>query len=110
MEEDWTVERLDALPECTTVSYMTEGTGWTIVKGKGDAWFYVLLGRMRTSEHILTSAVPGSIRVVSVPVDALLSDETVRAASGGHALGPTNSLVRIVLGDAVAHVTGESLR
>ena len=71
---DWTAERLDALPEVAVVKIRNT----PFVKELG-AW--AAAGHLNTTpvEHLLRYS--SEIRVVSVPVEALLSDEAVRAAA-----------------------------
>lgn len=111
---DWTEEWLDALPEGTLIEcdlspYPTKHEwfvridgDWEILRGM-DVW---------SSKEVLSELASGSIRVVSVPVDALLSDETIRAYANRLA-GETHRLVLygeadIALRAAIAHVTGET--
>ena len=106
---EWTVERLRALPEKTVVlAAMGNPPDWMyLVLIRGAWWVLGYPDKYRTEDFVLYFDM-SSIRVVSVPVNALLADETVRAAAGGHALGPSNSQARIVLGQAIAHATGET--
>lgn len=103
-----TAERLAALPEGTGIAYDTEGTTWWLVKSKGDAWFYVLQRRIRTSAQVLDMADPGSVRVVSVPVDALLNPKTAQFASRDPHGAAFDPFADRTLRRAVAHVTGET--
>lgn len=107
MTAEWTAERLDALPEGAVIRWTEDG--YPEIAIRGDRSWRLLSGHEIYSETVGEDADPGSIRVVSVPVDALLSDETMRAAGEGHYLGQPNSRVRTALHLAVAHITGEAL-
>lgn len=125
MSAEWTAARLDALPEWTVVTW-TEGTypraGVCIdhvIRGLADATY--------TAVTLIEDADPGSIRVVSVPIDALLSDEALLAAAKAEVAevwdheGDTWNLgddeyrdmqlgiATLGLRAAIAHVTGEAL-
>lgn len=109
----WTAERLDALPEGTVICW-TEVGGMRCMgvrsQSRAHDWLEAspMGGRYR-HESLLRYADPGSLRVVSVPIDALLSDETVwTSARHPQLLGKSVSIARDVLTRAVARITGEA--
>lgn len=90
---DWSAERLDALPEGTVIAW--EECGFTVHAATEDGSWWVIGGdRIRDRQNILIWASPGSIRVVSVPVNALLT-----------AVGPAS---RAIIRGAIDTVTGEA--
>lgn len=122
---EWTADRLDALPEGTVIvvtwrsafprGYMHLGSGlWSDDLGARDVdceW---------TSED-LASYGPHSIRVMSVPVDALLTDEAILAAAKAaeeaqgwpwyglatHHQQVALAAAAVAVRAAIAHITGE---
>lgn len=110
---EWTVERLDALPEgvvitWTETDYYYDPPLVTPYKAcrLGESWVDSSSDSYG-SGYVTEDADPGTIRVVSVPIDALLADETVwHSGSHPHLLGKSVDIPRSVLMAAVAHVTG----
>lgn len=97
---NWTTKRLDALPEGTVVAWEGAFNSWALHDTPGNLYGWLSdTGEMWSSAEIVKSR--GSIRVVSVPVDALLSDETIRASHG------QGDLADEIIRAAVAHVIGE---
>lgn len=103
---EWTIERLDALPDGTVI----EANVTEVERFVRDGRWWVEVGhRIRWSSHDLVgnqATYPNqpehlTIRVVSVPVEALLGDEALWAPGrvGG---GDPYELVAA----AVAHATG----
>ena len=104
---EWTAERLEALPDGTVIEACDQEF-WLCPDGwlDGD-------GGCLTSEDLIADTDPGSIRVVSVPIDALLSDEAIEAALPEW-ISPTMRPVgvdrrRALIRAAIAHVTGGEL-
>ena len=110
---EWTAERLLGLPERVVVeltwrsgyvsTYIRVGTGWQEVDP--------ISLQVISSHSLAAGSTSGSIRVVSVPVDALLSDETVAVTAVG-LWGPdagqySRRIAGVALRGAIAHVTGE---
>ena len=109
MSNEWSVERLDALPEWTLITWSEddgyhEGVSAHKLRKPGAWDVHYYGGDTVYSEGIIAEADPGSIRVVSVPVDALLSEGAVGAA---HQVipGVHPDIVREVLRAAIAHIT-----
>ena len=100
---EWTVERLDALPEGTVIEWLDSGVELTAVKQEEGRWHLVRHTYYEYPEDIIEEAAPGSIRVVSVPIDALLADEAVHAWD----MHPADAYETIRA--AVEHVIGETL-
>lgn len=86
-------EHLDALPEGTVIAWEESGFIHAATKD-GGSWYLIGGGWIRERQNILTWASPGSIRVVSVPVNALLT-----------AVGPAS---RAIIRGAIDTVTGEA--
>lgn len=109
---DWTAARLHEQPELTIIEYARDTADLTAVRvdyGDGDDWLVLDSGDCLSSAELLEDADHGSIRVVSVPVAALLSDETVwHSGKHPHLLGKSVEIPRSVLKSAIAHVTGGS--
>lgn len=138
----WTAERLDALPEGAVVAIWPSGFFTKDSDGAPDRpWAYSRGGRESSRGLVLESVNEdtgsGSVRVVSVPVNALLSDHLFgmiasrleAAWDDGNAMGldgwngpdrgaepdeyAINKRARMVdrlvdeLAAAIAHVTGE---
>lgn len=119
---EWTARKLDDLPDGTVITWTEDGEESYPPVGirTKDGWEVSYYGDDVLSGGILREADPGSIRVVSVPIDALLDDEAVRVAAIAslNRLGVTPEDVSIdaeaqglgdVLRAAIAHVTGEAL-
>ena len=110
---DWTSERLDALPWGVTLRYLTDNSDETAMRS-ADGW-RVFIGYQ---PYLLTSAeLAGRITegiVVSVPVDALLSDEAIDAVSDAastwilHGVPGNPSFPLHIVRAAIAHVTGDA--
>lgn len=102
---EWTAEKLDVLPEGTGIRW-TEDT-YPEVAVQQKRW-RTLSGLALHSEQILEDADPGSIRVMSVPVDALLSAESAWLLSGELNAPLLASDIAPAMAALVAHITGES--
>lgn len=112
---DWTADRLAAQPEDTMIRLTFGGEPGRATRSDGHGsthWSLEAFGAMAryTSEELFTMADPGSIRVVSVPIDALLSPAAMLVAIVARdvaveqgADNPTHDAIRA----AVAHVTGD---
>lgn len=92
----WTAERLDALPEFTGIECGHRKSLWTLTRGPGGYGYDWIdnEGNWVDSDEVLGLAEPGSIRVVSVPIDALLA-----------AVGPAS---RAIIRGAIDTVTREA--
>lgn len=114
---DWTVERLDALPEGVVVEMTWRNSCVTAYfRTHDEALPWAEIGREvldRVSSRSLAAATvdAGSLRVVSVPIDALLGPAAMLVAIVARdvaveqgADNPTHDAIRA----AVAHVTGEA--
>lgn len=112
----WTAERLDALPEgvvvemtwrnsCVTAYFRThdEALPWAEIDRE-------VLDRVSSRSLAAATVDAGSIRVVSVPIDALLSDGPLAAADEGQWVlnGFGARSVELAMRAAIAHVTGEA--
>lgn len=103
-----TAERLDGMPEDTVVGVLWSGGAEERFIAEEDSdgtmvWAGTA-GNYEDSESLIRNAV--SVRVVSVPIDALLADDAVLEIVGDLMLedgDPWN-----VLQGAIAHVTGEA--
>lgn len=107
---EWTARRLDDLPDGTVIGW-TEDTYPQAAVRQGRSW-RDLNGSAPFSEGVLEDADPGSIRVVSVPIDELLSQNALEAATDAFAM--TTNLVGILGNEAeqavraaIAHITGK---
>lgn len=116
---EWTVERLDALPEGTVIEWLDSGVEMMAVKQDKGRWQLVRRAYYEHPEGIVADADPGSVRVVSVPIDALLEDGTVRAIARAMSddWNPDRDPVLTAMFQdysqtaaraAVAHITGET--
>ncbi len=114
----WTAERLDALPEGTVVGWREVGSTArehfvVRVEHHRYDWFEAgPVGGRYTSNSLLYYAVPSSIRVVSVPIDALLAWEPPAGSVvvDGVPLGLSVEGRKAAVRAAVAHITGEADR
>lgn len=81
MSTKWTVERLEGLPEGTVIGWTEYDALDTYRATRAEGEWWVIGGDDFSSASLAEDEEldPGSIRVVSVPIDALLADETVRA-------------------------------
>lgn len=103
---EWTARRLDDLPDGTVIAW--EESGITVHAAIADDSGWVIGGdRIRDRQNILIWASPGSTRVVSAPINALLTDEAIRAATPYPELQTSRTLTRVIIRDAIAHITGE---
>ena len=102
----WTAERLDALPGGTVVAWEGAYYSWALHDTPGSLYGWLSDSGERWSSAEIVKSSEGSIRVVSVPIDALLSDETVwTSARHPQLLGKSVSIARDVLTRAIAHIT-----
>ena len=119
MSIEWTAERLNALPEGTLVGWREVGSAKreyfvARVEHHHYDWFEATpVGGRYTSNSLLYYAVPSSIRVVSVPIDALLSGEAIEAATDAFVMttnlaGTLGDEAKQAIRAAIAHVTGEA--
>ena len=115
MNNEWTVERLEALPEGTVVAWEGAYYRWAFRENPGSTYGWVSdCGERWSSAEIFKSADPGTIRVVSLPTDALLAE--MPEEQGYHLSltsteiweqGGWNNAVRAIRA-AIAHVIGEA--
>lgn len=105
MSADWTAEKLDALPDGTVINAGRTSLAATLFRG-GDGWWFIGGGDI-SSDDLRDWADPGSIRVVSVPIAALLSEGAIRHAKHAAAVD-SPAMVSDVLHAAVEHATGGS--
>ena len=97
---DWTVERLDSLPEHTVIEWGEDGRRLRAVRIR---YLWVVAGEATVyySEGVVEDASPHSIQVVSVSVETLLSNETMSAVQASQD-------DEMVIRDAVTHIIGET--
>lgn len=119
MTAEWSAARLDALPESAVIEFTTwmESTGphkptpdLAIAFSAGQGrWWETMERGAESSEWLAdpTEVDPGSIRVVSVPVDALLSGTAVVAAALTFPDERPVGLAENAIRAAIAHVTEE---
>jgi|LSQX01.3.fsa_nt_gb hypothetical protein len=105
MGNEWTVDRLVALPEGTVVAWDGESYSWALKENPDNFHCWISdCGDRWSSAEVFRSARPGSIRVVSVPIEALLSwgacKHAARVVTGGSVVDTIRA--------AVAHVTREA--
>lgn len=106
MTAEWTAERLEALPEGTVIRWTEDG--YPELAMRGNRSWRQLRGREIYSETVMEDAEPGSIRVMSVPVDALLSAESAWLLSGELNAPLLASDIAPAMAALVAHITGEA--
>lgn len=101
---DWTVERLEALPQGVALM-LHPSRRWFVRVQEG--WWEIAtgVGAAMSSAELLDRPV-ATVRVVSVPVDSLLTDEAVEAARWHSGLGSTRYGIERMLRAAVGHATG----
>lgn len=111
----WTAERLDALPNGTVIAFTVNSHPVLVIKrGDGETYSDVDEGGHFYTIGVLRCPDPGSIRVVSVPIDALLSHAALSAMLAAwtaardrksrSGFSPTREAMRA----AIAHITGEA--
>lgn len=109
---EWTPEKLDALPGATMITATPWGSTPDLFIGldhdNGRDWHGVSRGS-ETSAWLTdpTNIDPNSINVVSVPIDALLSEGALMAAAEAQPLPKPYLLDSRGIRAAIAHVTGE---
>lgn len=109
---EWTAERLDALPEGTLIDVQWPTMTERLHKPAPGKWWSTNLGDRPedcdvSSEDLADNPNIKSIRGVSVPVDALLSDEAIRASAQYPEIQASRMLTQVIIRDAIAHITGE---
>lgn len=98
---EWTATRLNALPVDTVVGFSDVYSGAPRRTTRYPDGFDLTLWREGfPGAAVMEAAEPGSIRVVSVPIDALLSEGVAATANPPVADGHIRA--------AIAHVTGEA--
>lgn len=112
MSTEWTAERLDALPEGTLIDVEWSSYIERLAKPAPGKWWAVNLGDRpdqcdTSSEDLADNPNVKSIRLVSVPIEALLSEGTVIASSWFIRHPAARVLARSVLDAAVGYVTGD---
>lgn len=105
---DWTAERLDELHVWTVIAWAGSGGPMCAAIDDRRRWHLIGLPMAITSEIVIAEADPGSIRVVSVPVDALTSHDALEAAFEGSWVpnGWGSWSAELGVRAAIAHVTG----
>lgn len=114
----WTAARLDALPVGTVIAVEWSTLTERMIKPAPGKWWATNLSDRpedcdTSSEDLDDNPYVISIKVVSVPIDALLSPEAIRAGEDAfvdvtHLAGPIRDEAELVLRAAIAHVTGEA--
>lgn len=116
MSTKWTVERLDALPEGTVIEWLVPGGKplHYFIKDLGVTdpdrpWVYTKGGAESSLDILRMVALKESLRVVSVPIDALLADGAVDVAQREAWVSDSEGWsVRHGIRAAVAHITGSA--
>lgn len=74
---EWTVERLDSLPEHTVIEWDEYGKRMRAIRVR---YLWEVAGETTVyySEGVMEDAAPHSIQVVSAPIDTILGDEAER--------------------------------
>ena len=98
----WSPERLDALPENTVIAWEGAYYSWALHDTLGSLYGWLSDSGERWSSAEIVKSSKGSIRVVSVPTDALLGFDAVVAAVDARLHGDMKAAIRA----AIAHVIG----
>lgn len=106
----WTAERLDALPEGTVVAWEGAYYSWALHDTPGSLYGWLSDSGERWSSAEIVKSSEGSIRVVSVPVNALLTEDAIEAAADAAWVDDAAGWsARAAIRAAIAHITGEAL-